>query len=85
LEFARLFGMTIPGANVEAFVASKESISDQGAKLLWNRTWVLDGQVGQTAACIENVGLRKSLGGAGIEAAGATATVVVRGGVGRNF
>jgi hypothetical protein len=36
LEFARLLGMTIPGANVEALVASKEAISNQGAKLFWD-------------------------------------------------
>jgi hypothetical protein len=35
--------MTIPGANIQAFVASKEAIADQGAKLLWNRARVFDG------------------------------------------
>jgi hypothetical protein len=59
-------GVSIPGANIEAFVTTEETISEERAELFWNRTRMFDGQIGQTAPCIEHVGLRKSLSGAGL-------------------
>jgi len=59
-------GVSIPGADIEALVATEETIPDKRSELFGNRTRVLDGEIGETTPCIEHVGLRKSLSGAGI-------------------
>jgi len=70
-------GVSIPRADIEAFITTEETISDERAELFRNRSWMFDGEIGQTTPCIEYVGLRKSLSGAGIQAAGAGSTVVL--------
>ena len=69
--------MSIPRADIEAFVTTEETISDERAELFRNRSRMFDGQVGQTTPCVQNVGLGKSLSGAGIDAAGACSAVVL--------
>jgi hypothetical protein len=59
-------GVSIPRTDIEAFVTTEETISDEGAELFRNRSRMFDGEIGQTTPCIENVGLRKSLSGTGI-------------------
>jgi hypothetical protein len=59
-------GVSIPRADIEAFVTTEEAISNERTELFRNRSWMFDGEIGQTTPCIEYVGLWKSLSGAGI-------------------
>jgi hypothetical protein len=72
-------GVSIPRADIEAFVTTEETISDERAELFRNRSRMFDGEIGETTPCIEHVGLRKSLSGAGIQATSAGSTVVLAG------
>ena len=69
--------MSIPRADIEAFVTTEETISDERAELFRNRSRMFDGEIGEATPCIQNVGLGKSLSGAGIDAAGACSAVVL--------
>ena len=79
-EFSRLLGVSIPGADIEALVTTEETIPDKRSELFGNRTRMFDGEIGETTPCIEHVGLRKSICGAGIQTTGAGSTVVLAGG-----
>jgi len=74
--------VTVPGADLEAFVAAKQAVPDERAELLRNGAGMFDGQIGQTTAGIQDVGLGEGLGGAGIQTTGAGAAVIGIGGVG---
>src|SRR5690606_8856153 len=69
--------VTVRGADGLAVVTAKDTVAHQRAQLFVNNAFVLDGEVGNTAAGIENVRLGKGVGGANAEAGATAATLVV--------
>ena len=76
--FAGDLGETIPGAGVEAVVATVDAITDGSAKLEWNAALVFDGEIGNTAGGRELARAGDGLGWAGLNAGGAFSAVVAR-------
>jgi len=76
-EFSGLLGVTIPGAYFEAFITSEKTVPKQWTKLLGYWARVFDGEIREATSGIEDVGLRKGLSGAGIDATGAGSAVIV--------
>ena len=77
LAFLRNFREAIPWADGEAIVAAVDAVTHERAKLEGDGAFVLDGEVGDAASCIHGVGGGNRLGGAGVNAGGALAAVVV--------
>src|SRR6202043_1957500 len=55
-------GAAIPGTHVLADVASENVPPHRLSKVLWNRATQLDGQIGDTAASVQHVGLDDGAG-----------------------
>ena len=68
-------GELVPGTDELAIVAAVDAVADQGAQLHRNWPAVLDGEIGDTAPGVQLIGRNDGLGGANIDAAGATAAV----------
>ena len=73
---AALAGEAVPRTGVEAVVAAVNAVADRGAKLLRDRAFQLDGQVGDAAARVELERCGDCAGRAGVDAACAFAAVV---------
>ncbi len=71
----------IPGTDIVADIAPERPAVDLAGQFGGNLLLVLDREVGDALGGVEDVGLDKGVGGAGVEALGATAAVV--GGEGR--
>ena len=78
-------GESIPRAGLEAVVAAEDSVADGGAQLGRDGAFEFDGEVGDAAAGVEDEGLGDGLGGAGGDAALASAAAVFFGRVGGQF
>ncbi len=73
-------GVVVPGADVLADVAAEDPVLHLGTQVGGDGLLELDGEVADAARSVEDVGLDKGVGWAGIEAGGTGAAVV--GGVG---
>jgi hypothetical protein len=80
--FAGGLGEAVPRADVEAFVAAVNAVADEGAEFRGDGAFEFDGEVGDAAAGVELVGRGDGAGGAGVEAALASAAVIALGDVG---
>lgn len=78
-------GKSIPRAGLKAVVAAEDSVADGGAQFLGDRAFEFDCEVGDAAAGVEDKGLRDGLGGAGGDAALASAAAVFFRRVGGQF
>src|SRR3546814_2549931 len=56
----------VPRAHCKTIIASIDAVSQRGAKLDWNRTFMLDREIGDTFACIDTIGRGKCLGRASL-------------------
>jgi len=83
--FAGGLGETVPGADVEAFVAAVDPVADKRAQIFRNGALELNGQVGDAAAGVELVGRGDRPGRAGRDAAHARSAVVPLRRVGLEF
>ena len=82
LGFLGDFSEAVPRADGEAVVAAVDAVAHQGAEFEGDGAFVLDGEVGDAAPSIHGVGRSDRLGGAGVDAGGALATMVGLRGVG---
>ena len=64
-------GEAVPGAGREAIVAAVDAVADEGAEILGNLAFVLNGEIGNAAAGVEFLRGDDSIGGTGIDAGGA--------------
>ena len=69
-------GKFVPWAGGETVVAAIDPVADQGPQRRVYRSFVLDGQVGDAAPCVDLVGTGKGSRRADIETGAAGATVV---------
>src|SRR5262245_27679259 len=70
------YSMLVPGADVLANIAAKKPVADATAKLQRNRFAELDCEITNATGGIEDIGLRKGVGRAGVKARAACAAVV---------
>ena len=66
----------VPRAGGEAIVAAIDAVADGGAEFARDMALVLDRQIGDAAARIEHVGMRKRIGRAGVETGAALAAMI---------
>ena len=78
-------GESVPGAGLEAVVAAEDSVADCGAQRGRDGAFEFNGEVGDAAAGVEDEGLGDGLGGAGGDAALASAASVSFGRVWEEF
>src|SRR5690606_302082 len=76
VRFAGMSGELVPRAYQLAVVAAEYPVAHRGAQLLGNGALELDGQVGDAAPRIQDIGADKGIGGAAAQAGAATAAVV---------
>src|SRR6185295_14183287 len=71
--FAPLLRKLVPRTHRKAVVAAVDAVADQRAQFARDRTFVLDGEIGDAAPRIEPVRRRKRRGRADVEAGAAAA------------
>src|SRR5690606_2849812 len=76
VRFAGVSGELVPRAYQLAVVAAEYPVAHGSAQLLGNGALELDGQIGDTATRIQDMGADKGIGGAAAQAGAATAAVV---------
>src|SRR5687768_15282013 len=85
LHDGAFFREFIPGANFQTDVAPVNAVPNGGAELFWDGAFQFDREIGNAAAGIELERRGNGVGGAGINAAGASAAAVWFRVAGRKF
>ena len=78
-------GPTVPWTDVEAVVATKETVTDSSTIGMGNGTFVFDGQVGYALSRVELVGCGDGLCRADIDTGSALSAVVALGVIREEF
>src|SRR5262249_13490565 len=85
LALAACLRELVPRAYRQAIIAAEDAIADCGAEFTRDRTFVLDGEIGDATARIEPVGRGKRGGRADIETRAATTAMIDLGRVRRQL